>query len=70
MTTPAGSANLPVTSVAGFVVGEKIAIGYGAIYPAVARDRERYEVAIVTRVGMPGTSLPGGRRRAPPPTLK
>ena len=55
MTTPAGSANLPVTSVAGFVVGEKIAIGYGAIYPAVARDRERYEVATVTRVGMPGT---------------
>ncbi len=55
MTIAAGSANLPVTSVAGFVVGEKIAIGYGATYPAVAKDRERYEVATVTSIGKPGT---------------
>jgi non-reducing end alpha-L-arabinofuranosidase len=55
MTIPAGSTNLPLTSVAGLVVGEKIAIGYGATYPAVARDRERYEVATVTAVGKPGT---------------
>ena len=55
ITIPAGSTNLPVTSVAGFVAGEKIAIGYGATYPAVARDRERYEVATVTTLGKPGT---------------
>ncbi len=56
ITTPAGSTNaLPVTSVASFAVGEKIAIGYGATYPAVARGTERYEVASVTAVGKPGT---------------
>ena len=37
ITIPAGSTNVPVTSVTGFVVGEKIALGYGATYPAVAR---------------------------------
>jgi hypothetical protein len=52
---PAGSTSMPVTSVAGFVVGEKIAIGHGATYPAVAKDLERYEVATVTSVGKPGT---------------
>jgi hypothetical protein len=52
---PAGSANVPVTSVAGFAVGEKIAIGHGATYPTVARTVERYEVATVTAVGKPGT---------------
>src|SRR5581483_1209428 len=55
ISVPAGSTNVPVTSVAGFVVGEKIALGYGATYPAVAKDRERYEVATVTAVGNPGT---------------
>ena len=55
ITIPAGSTNVPVTSVAGFVVGEKIALGYGATYPAVARDMEQYEVATVTAVGKPGT---------------
>ena len=55
ITIPAGSTNVPVTSVAGFVVGEKIALGYGATYPAVARAVEQYEVATVTAVGKPGT---------------
>jgi alpha-L-arabinofuranosidase B-like protein/lamin tail-like protein/alpha-galactosidase-like protein len=55
ITIPAGSTHLPVTSVAGFVVGEKIGIGYGATYPAVAKALERYEVATVTAVGKPGT---------------
>jgi hypothetical protein len=55
MTIPAGSTNLPVTSVAGFAAGKKIAIGSGATYPAVAKDQERYEVATVTAVGKPGT---------------
>jgi hypothetical protein len=52
---PAGSTNVPVTSVNGFVVGEKIAIGYGATYPAVAKATEKYEMATVTAVGKPGT---------------
>jgi hypothetical protein len=55
ITVPAGSTNVPVMSVAGFTVGERIALGYGATYPAVARDVERYEVATVTAVGKPGT---------------
>jgi hypothetical protein len=54
ITIPAGSTNVPVESVSGFVVGEKIALGYGATYPAVARDREQYEIATVTAVGKPG----------------
>jgi hypothetical protein len=55
ITIPAGSTNVPVTSVAGFTVGEKIAIGYGATFPAVGKASERYEVATVTAVGKPGT---------------
>jgi hypothetical protein len=51
----AGATNVPVTSEAGFVVGEKIALGYGATYPAVAKGAERYEVATVTAIGKPGT---------------
>jgi hypothetical protein len=55
ITIPAGSTNVPVTSVSGVAVGEKIAIGYGATYPPVAKSVERYEVATVTAVGKPGT---------------
>jgi hypothetical protein len=55
ITIPAGSTNVPVASVNGFKVGEKIALGYGASYPAVARTVEKYEVATVTAVGKPGT---------------
>ena len=55
ITIPRGSTNLPVTSVAGFAVGQKIALGYGAAYPAVGGGPEHYEVATVTSVGKPGT---------------
>ena len=55
ITVPAGSSNVPVTSTSGFVVGEKIALGYGATYPAVANTTEKYEVATVTSVGKAGT---------------
>ena len=55
ITIPAGSTNVPVTSVAGFEVGQKMAIGYGATYPAVAQAVEKYEVVTVTEVGKPGT---------------
>ena len=55
ITIPAGSKNVPVTNGAGFVVGEKIGLGYGATYPVVARTVEKYEVATVTAVGKPGT---------------
>ena len=55
ITIPVGSTNVPVTSVNGFVVGEKIAIGYGATYPTIAKALERYEVATITAVGKPGT---------------
>lgn len=55
MTIPAGSTNVPVTSVNGFAAGEKIALGYGAAFPNVARTAEKYEVATVTEVGKPGT---------------
>jgi hypothetical protein len=55
MTISAGSTNVPVTSAAGFEVGQKIALGYGATFPSVARTTEKYEVATVTEVGKPGT---------------
>lgn len=55
ITIPAGSTNVPVTSVSGFEVGQKIAIGYGATYPTVAKALEKHEVATVTAVGKPGT---------------
>ena len=55
ITVPVGSTNVPVASIDGFAVGEKIALGHGATYPSVARDLERYEVATVTAVGKPGT---------------
>lgn len=55
ITVPAGSNNIPVASVDGFKVGQKMAIGYGAKYPAVAQSVEKYEVVTVTKVGEPGT---------------
>jgi hypothetical protein len=55
ITIPIGSTSVPVTSVAGFVVGEKIALGYGATYPVVARTMEKFEIATVTAIGKPGT---------------
>jgi len=54
ITIPVGSTSIPVTSVTGFEVGQKMAIGYGAIHPAVAREIEKYEVVTVTAVGKPG----------------
>jgi hypothetical protein len=55
ITINAGSTNVPVDSVSGFVVGQKIALGHGATYPIVANTMEQYEVATVTAVGKPGT---------------
>jgi non-reducing end alpha-L-arabinofuranosidase len=55
ITIPAGSTNVPVTSVSGFEAGQKIAIGYGATYPTVAKAVEKYELVTVTEVGKPGT---------------
>jgi Alpha-L-arabinofuranosidase B, catalytic/Concanavalin A-like lectin/glucanases superfamily/NPCBM-associated, NEW3 domain of alpha-galactosidase/Lamin Tail Domain len=45
ITIPAGSTNVPVTSTAGFMVGQKMAVGHGG----------NFEVATVTAVGRPGT---------------
>jgi hypothetical protein len=55
ITLHAGSTNVPVESVSGFVVGQKIALGYGTSYPVVANTVEQYEIAQVTAVGKPGT---------------
>ena len=55
ITIQAGSTSVPVTSAAGFEVGQQIGIGYGATYPVVARTPERYEVVTVTEVGKAGT---------------
>ena len=40
---------------AGFEVGQKLGLGYGGTYPAVAKTVEKYEVVTVTAVGKPGT---------------
>lgn len=55
ITIPAGSTNIPVTNIDGFEVGQKMAIGYGATYPAAAQTIEKYEVVTITKVGKPGT---------------
>jgi hypothetical protein len=66
ITIPAGSTNVPFTGAGrgfgfggggGFAVevGQKIGLGYGATYPAVANAVEKYEVVTVTEVGKPGT---------------
>ena len=55
ITIPAGSNNIPVTSVNGFKEGDKMAIGYGSTYPAVSNSLEKYEVVTITKVGKPGT---------------
>jgi non-reducing end alpha-L-arabinofuranosidase len=55
ITIPVGSKNIPVNSVSGFEVGQKMAIGYGATYPAVANTVEKYEVVTITKVGKSGT---------------
>jgi non-reducing end alpha-L-arabinofuranosidase len=55
ITIPVGSNSVPVTSTAAFEVGQKIALGYGATYPAVGGSVEQHEVATVTAVGKPGT---------------
>ena len=62
ITIPVGSTNVPVTGggrggsdLTGFEVGQKIGIGHGATYPAVAKGVEKYEVVTVTAVGKPGT---------------
>jgi hypothetical protein len=54
LSVPKGATNVPVASVAGFKAGEKIALGYGAGYPATYGQTERYEIATVTTVGKPG----------------
>jgi hypothetical protein len=55
ITVPAGSTNVPVEDASGFVVGQKIALGYGSTYPIVANTVEQYEIATVTAVGKRGT---------------
>jgi hypothetical protein len=55
MTLPVGSTNVPVEDASGFVVGQKIALGYGSTYPIVANTVEQYEIATVTAVGKRGT---------------
>ncbi len=57
ITLPPGSTNVPVQSIAGFKVGEKIALGYGSVVPFTGSAIERYETATVTAVGKPGTQV-------------
>jgi non-reducing end alpha-L-arabinofuranosidase len=54
LTVPAGSTNVPVTSTAGFTVGQRLSLGSG----------RGYETATVTAVGRPGTQA---RLSAPAP---
>jgi len=55
ITIPKNATAVPVVSVNGFKVGQKMAIGYGATYPAVAQGIEKYEIVTITSVGKPGT---------------
>jgi hypothetical protein len=55
ITIAAGATNIPVASIEGFKAGDKMAIGYGAKYPAVGLGIEKYEVVTIKAVGKPGT---------------
>ncbi|HYQ58837.1 MAG TPA: arabinofuranosidase catalytic domain-containing protein [Draconibacterium sp.] len=55
VTFPKGSNSVSVESVDGFEVGQKMAIGYGATYPVITQEDEKYEVVTITKVGKPGT---------------
>jgi hypothetical protein len=66
ITIPPGSTSVPFTSAGGgfggrggggaaFEVGQKLGLGYGGTYPAVANTVEKYEVVTITAVGKPGT---------------
>jgi hypothetical protein len=55
ITIPIGSNTVPVASTSGFVVGQKMAIGYSATYPVAMNTVEKYEIVTVTAVGKPGT---------------
>ena len=55
ITIAAGSNNIPVENTDGFKVGQKMAIGYDATYPAVGLSTEKYEIVTITKVGKPGT---------------
>ncbi|MGI5847966.1 MAG: arabinofuranosidase catalytic domain-containing protein [Candidatus Cryptobacteroides sp.] len=55
ITIPVGSTSVPVDNTVGFKPGAKMAIGYGAKYPAPVPNFEKYEVVTVTKVGKPGT---------------
>jgi hypothetical protein len=64
ITIPPGSTSVPYTSAGGgfggggggfaVEVGQKLGLGYGANFPAVANTVEKYEVVTVTEVGKPG----------------
>lgn len=55
ISVPVGSTSIPVTSVNGFKVGQKMAIGYGATYPTISKTIEKYEIVTITKVDKPGT---------------
>lgn len=55
VSVPKGSKSISVESVDNFQVGQKMAIGYGSTFPAVAMDTEKYEVVTITEVGKRGT---------------
>jgi hypothetical protein len=55
ITIPAGSTSVPVTTTAGFAVGDTVALGYGTAYPVVGGATEHYEKVTVTGVGTAGS---------------
>jgi hypothetical protein len=71
ITIPVGATSIPVASINGFAVGEKIALGYGTSGPAVQKDMEHFEVVTVTAIGKAGaqTTL-GAAARAGDTTIR
>ena len=55
ITIPAGSTSIPVTTTAGFAVGDTVALGYGTTYPVVGGATEHYEKVTITGVGTAGS---------------
>ena len=57
VTIPAGSHNIPVCNSSGISVGDRLALGYGAVFPAAGTCEAGYEVVTVTEVGTPGRQV-------------
>ena len=57
VTIPAGATNIPLCNTTGISVGDRLALGYGSVFPAAGICKADYEVVTVTAAGSPGRQV-------------